>query len=532
MFKKFYLVAEIIFLFLVMCGGVLFFGPGKAKADSQSVVINEVYYNTSTGNQWIELYNGGCLTINLSGFDLDVAGTYYHFNSFLLAAHTFTIVHVNAIGTNNAMDLYQGNSANMSKTSGTAALFNSTTHSSKTIIDFVEYGASSQTWQSAAISAGLWDAGDFVPNVATGHSIERNSLGQNTHKSSDFIDQTNPTPGTEVAPPVPPPMKPDLVLPINQKIIDDSSEIDFSWNGDGNSNYEFILSSNSDPQKDSFFDIPDLSVTNYKISGGLDFGTYYWQVIASNDFGETSSVIYSFTFQKPVYSSDIIVNELMPNPSNDEATNEWIELYNNSANTIDLSGWSIEDLKGAVTIYKLPAGTEIGPYGFLIIYRQDSGIILNNDTDGIALYQPDGALLMQTPIFNTAAADVAWARAPDGTWDWTITPTSGSENLITPIPMPAKSGGTVKKTTATKKTTVKKAAASVVKAVSAATNLDTSQAKAASDAGSVNNKSSLFSQILELVTSLSVIFLVLLLVKIKRHPKQKIIGGNFGKDET
>jgi hypothetical protein len=41
-------------------------------------------------------------------------------------------------------------------------------------------------------------------------------------------------------------------------------------------------------------------------------------------------------------SGNIIINEIYPEPS-DSSNNEFIELYNNGTETVDLSGWAIDD---------------------------------------------------------------------------------------------------------------------------------------------------------------------------------------------
>jgi len=51
-------------------------------------------------------------------------------------------------------------------------------------------------------------------------------------------------------------------------------------------------------------------------------------------------------------------------PHGTKPANEWIEIYNGSANTVDLSGWRIHDNVASSTI---PAGTTLAPEKFLVI---------------------------------------------------------------------------------------------------------------------------------------------------------------------
>lgn len=166
------------------------------------VTISEILYHASnsndTGLEWIELYNGGGSSVDMTGYDLYADGSgHYVFPSFNLAAGAIVVVHSNTSGTNNGTNLYTGPmGSNMSNIQGSVALFNtSTTKTSATIVDYVEYGAGGQNWQPAAIGAGIWTAGNFVPVVATGHSIELINKNSDTNSVSDWQDEALPTPG-------------------------------------------------------------------------------------------------------------------------------------------------------------------------------------------------------------------------------------------------------------------------------------------------------------------------------------------------
>jgi len=205
---------KVILILLLAVAGFFYFGESCLAVDH--LVINEVYYDpteiTDTGKEWIELYNGTANPIELIGYDLNaVSGDYYTFPNFTLGSGNFVVVHWRADGTNTATDLYTGISGfddNMGNTNGWAALFNSTAHSSNTIIDYVEYGAGGKTWESDAVAAGIWTAGDYMVDVDKGHSFARKLVGFDTNQSSDFEDLSSPNPqnsGVAVAPPPPPP---------------------------------------------------------------------------------------------------------------------------------------------------------------------------------------------------------------------------------------------------------------------------------------------------------------------------------------
>ncbi len=155
------------------------------------VVINEVLYDpvgSDDAGEVIELYNRDSSPVNLTGYDLR-AGTagYYTFPSFTLDPGAFVAIHVNVSGTNTYNHLYTGPmGGDVSNSAASVALFSSTLHSAGTLVDFVQYGAGGQTWESAAQEAGLWMAGDYVPAVAEGSSINLWPDGDDNNTSGDW----------------------------------------------------------------------------------------------------------------------------------------------------------------------------------------------------------------------------------------------------------------------------------------------------------------------------------------------------------
>jgi len=167
------------------------------------VVINEVLYDpneTDTGKEWIELYNKGDSDENMMGYCLYASGEHYVFGEFTLTSGSFVVVHWNKDGTDNSKDVYTGTTGwdNIGNTKGSVVLFNThTTHTQDTIIDFIQYGNVSQTWESAAVSAGIWTENDFISDVEEEHSIARYAPGQDTNSPDDFYDESSPSPGQQ-----------------------------------------------------------------------------------------------------------------------------------------------------------------------------------------------------------------------------------------------------------------------------------------------------------------------------------------------
>ena len=176
------------------------FTAGTWAVSPAKVTISEVFYNATgvndTGFEWIEIANTGGQAINMTGYDLypDGAGYYYTFPAFSLNPNAIVLIHLNTDGVDSATDLYTGSGhSNMNNANGSIAIFNSTTHNSSTIIDYVRFGTGT-TWQTTAVSAGIWISGSTVAPVGVGHSMELIGKVDN-NLVTDWQDQAVPTPG-------------------------------------------------------------------------------------------------------------------------------------------------------------------------------------------------------------------------------------------------------------------------------------------------------------------------------------------------
>ncbi len=167
------------------------------------IIISEVLYDpneSDTGQQWIELYNGTDSDVDMGGMEINAtSGDDFVFPSgFKLSQYSFVVVHWNAEGIDTGRDLYASSSSesnNMGNAGGWVALFKKNSHSKDAIVDYIEYGAGGQTAENEATGAGIWTAGNFIPDVAEGHSIEKIEKDIDSNLYSEFKDQATPTPG-------------------------------------------------------------------------------------------------------------------------------------------------------------------------------------------------------------------------------------------------------------------------------------------------------------------------------------------------
>ena len=130
------------------------------------------------------------------------------------------------------------------------------------------------------------------------------------------------------------------------------------------------------------------------------------------------------------YSDQIIINELMINPEDSDADNEYVELYNKSSSEVDVSGWIITDTQGSVKKFTIPAETKIASQEYLVFYSTDTRLVFNNSGDGAKLFWPNETLTDATPANSGPAKDdMSYSKDGDN-WFWTISPTPGEENNI------------------------------------------------------------------------------------------------------
>lgn len=108
--------------------------------------------------------------------------------------------------------------------------------------------------------------------------------------------------------------------------------------------------------------------------------------------------------------SDIVINEIMPNPNSPNP--EWVELYNPTGVAIDISGMWIDDLVGGGGSPKqIPASTTIAAGGY---WTMDTSNYFNNGGDDVVLLLPDGTTVVDSYTYGSTSKDVSWYRTPDG----------------------------------------------------------------------------------------------------------------------
>jgi hypothetical protein len=113
---------------------------------------------------------------------------------------------------------------------------------------------------------------------------------------------------------------------------------------------------------------------------------------------------------------NVVINELLPHSEN-PAIPQFVELYNHSTQSVDLSGCILTD-DPATNKFVIPTGTIIGPAGFVSFSQQQLGFVLNGAGETLYFIKPDGSRVLDAVKFEAQADGVSYGRWPDGANDF------------------------------------------------------------------------------------------------------------------
>ncbi len=132
------------------------------------------------------------------------------------------------------------------------------------------------------------------------------------------------------------------------------------------------------------------------------------------------------------FDSPVVVNEIMASnqaavADQDGEFEDWIELYNNSTDAVDLSGWHLTDNYTNLSKWTFPEGTSIPGTGYLIVWADEDGsqaglhanFKLSAGGESLYLLDPD-LRIGQELVFGSQTTDMGYARVPNGIGDFVI----------------------------------------------------------------------------------------------------------------
>ncbi|MCP4216341.1 MAG: MBL fold metallo-hydrolase [bacterium] len=183
-------------------------------------------------------------------------------------------------------------------------------------------------------------------------------------------------------------------------------------------------------------------VTSHSIAlTGLTDNTTYYYVVESIDGSAQKAVSaeYNFSTGTVVVAGDVLFSEVLYDTPGTDSIEEWVEIYNNSSSTVDLTGWTITDNNGSGSVYTIPSGYTMVPGSYFTIAADSNGFnaIYGYDADlygTIPAFNNGGDALLLKDGTGTLKDTVAWEGGASGGipsgWGSTSQPTASTGNSI------------------------------------------------------------------------------------------------------
>ena len=421
-----YYIREFYFFIIVICLLGIFLFVRTAQGDFSPIVISEIGASEVSDMEWIEI-------VNRSGEAVDMEGWKFFED-----------------GANHKLTLVSGTST--IPAGGYAVIAKDASAVTSTYdLDCAVFDSSWGALNNDGEEIGLKDSGDnivesFVYLATEDFSLERRDILSNIytaenwteHPDGNTIGQANYWQGSISIEEEHEPValfsytvsSSTVFFDASYSTDEDGDIIFYAWNfGDGESEegvtttHTYTISTTT----------VELIVTDASLLESSTSTIITLDIFPEED-GEIEEVVTST-------AHSIILSEIYSNQDPD--TLEWIELYNVSSSSVDLSGYTLSDGIGLIST---PTGTIAGGAFFII---ELSSSKLNNGGDAVVLKYGDDIVDMM--CYGDWDGDACVSLAPErgesiafySTWQLTITPTKGEQNNITPrvVEQPESSSG-------------------------------------------------------------------------------------------
>jgi|GEM_PF-7077624 len=412
------------------------------------IVINEISFKDKTAD-FIELYvkddkNSG-LGANIKDFAIFVDGSEIKKISAdtILKTGEFILITFKSSSpddtttSNNLLKLYTSNSGLVSTTSAIALKKPDGALADAVCWDDLSPTDTQKSKIDELINSGAW-TGQCVlsTNIKDNESIGRNITADDTNQAVDWNIFAHPTAGAQNQ------IKnstPTAKITIQQGStsgqiplsINVSAEESFDQDGDALSYlWDFgdnTTSTSINPLSHSYTTagtyIITLTVTD--ALNAQNSATLQINALSGNSDTGTQQTNSNSNTQNQT-SAKIVINEFMPDPEGTDTGFEWIELKNLENTQISLAGYSIDDSEGGSSPYIFPE-IILMPQETKAFYSSTTKIVLNNDTDHVRLFDPNGKLIDEI-MYEKPVSGKSFARDSNGKWSITSIPTPNAEN--------------------------------------------------------------------------------------------------------
>ena len=155
-----------------------------------------------------------------------------------------------------------------------------------------------------------------------------------------------------------------------------------------------------------------------------------------------------------IYSGQLVINELMAINSTTITDNynqysDWIELYNTTNDTLNLTNLYVSDNFNIPLKWMFPDNTIIAPHDYLVVWANDDTtqntlnmpFKLSGSGERLIISYDNGAVL-DSISFSQQIDDISYGRYPNGTGNFTIMPpTPLQANIISSVDAPDRKSG-------------------------------------------------------------------------------------------
>lgn len=188
--------------------------------------------------------------------------------------------------------------------------------------------------------------------------------------------------------------------------------------------------------------------TDLQISNSL---TQYYIYAENNNIGAFSPARAEHEFHSldatftTIAAGDLVINEIMASnettiADQDGEFDDWIELYNNSSNTLSLDNLYLSDDANEMLAWQFPMGITIEPNSYLLVWCDEdldqeglhAGIKLSAGGESAILSYSDGTVI-ENITFGEQVDDMTYSRIPNGTGEFIIkapTPNTNNESVM------------------------------------------------------------------------------------------------------
>lgn len=438
-----------VVILVLLLGFFIFYN--KAKAGSDKIVINEIMYNPESGDSdWVEIFNSGDKDINLKEWNLideyelekNKKGDKY------LNCHTITkddfIIKPKEYVVINKNDKYDLELKYLSLKSSEKDAVRISDDNCGSFADEVEYNPKKDEevdrgysleldngkWRESYIKGGTPkdENSKKTKSVNYEKDIRINELfpdpQESPEKKYEFIELYNFS---------------DTDINLDDWKLEDESGSSFKLEGEIKKDdwlvfYKTVSLNNSgdevifrDPSGEEV-DRVEYKKAQENFSYSYDSKKSKWKWSTFLTPGEKNK------FDEDVkYSSEIRINEILPNPDGNEKKEEFIELFNYGKNDVNLKNWILKD-NSKTGKYVFSKDVIIKSGGFLKIYRDDFKFALNNSNEEVVyLLNPKSEEVFKT-MYDGANKNVSYNYDDKSKkWRWSRFLTPGEVNKFDKI---------------------------------------------------------------------------------------------------